>query len=340
MLLKIKQKSIQILLGVLISILALSNISALETEQEPQSDADSDGLPDSWELNWFGNTTNYGSEDDPDSDSLSNLEEYQAGTDPTRADTDNDGMVDSWEVQYTLDPTNQTDAPADYDGDGLTNYEEFIKDSNPWDRNSPPKEHDGDGEDEGKAAMDLDTSRMYLLILFAIPPIVIILTVVFVYTKMRREQLLEHKIRAQIFEHINNNPGVHYRGILNDLNLQIGVLNHHLNMLEQEQFIKSLQDGMYRRFYPKGMPVKTGLILSDVQEKILKLIQSTPGISQTSIARTLGFTRMVVNYHVKILSNAGFVHMEPAGRESHCYYLDGLELDTSAAAGPQPPMMG
>ena len=334
---KLIQKSIQILtIAVLISILALSNISALENEQEPESDADNDGLPDSWELNWFGNTTNYGSEDDPDSDGLSNLEEYQAGTDPTRADTDADGMDDSWEVQYALDPTNQTDAPADYDGDGLSNYVEFTKDSNPWDRNSPPKEPAGDGEEES----ELDTSPIYLLILFAIPPIVIILTVVFVYTKMRREQLLEHKIRAQIFEHINKNPGVHYRGILNDLNLQIGVLNHHLNMLEQEQFIKSLQDGMYRRFYPKGMPVKTGLILSDVQEKILKLIQSTPGISQTSIARTLGFTRMVVNYHIKILSNAGFVHMEPAGRESHCYYLDGLELDTATGAGPQPPKMG
>jgi len=320
---KLIQKSIQILtIAVLISILALSNISALENEQEPESDADNDGLPDSWELNWFGNTTNYGSEDDPDSDGLSNLEEYQAGTDPTRADTDADGMDDSWEVQYALDPTNQTDAPADYDGDGLSNYVEFTKDSNPWDRNSPPKEPAGDGEEES----ELDTSPIYLLILFAIPPIVIILTVVFVYTKMRREQLLEHKIRAQIFEHINKNPGVHYRGILNDLNLQIGVLNHHLNMLEQERYIKSVQDGMYRRFYSFNAQVNSGLILTDVQEKILQHIRARPGISQADLARNLGYTRKVVYYHVKILSNAGFIHVEPAGRESRCFYIEGLDF--------------
>ena len=166
------------------------------------------------------------------------------------------------------------------------------------------------------------------VIIFIIIPIVILLVIIFFYTKMRREQLLEHKVRSDIFYYVNKHPGIHYRVIMNDLNLQMGVLTHHLNMLEQQQYVKSVQDGMYRRFYPKGAQIKSGLILSEVQERILKAVHGTPGISQTAIANQVGLARKVVNYHMKILADAGFVHMETVGRESRCYYLDGLEFDT------------
>ena len=48
-------------------------------------DADGDGLPDAWELAYFGNTTNAVATADADGDGLSNRDEYLAGTDPTNA---------------------------------------------------------------------------------------------------------------------------------------------------------------------------------------------------------------------------------------------------------------
>jgi alpha-tubulin suppressor-like RCC1 family protein/predicted small metal-binding protein len=45
-------------------------------------DTDLDGLPDAWEMQYFGNLTHNGNED-ADGDGLTNLQEYQAGTDPT-----------------------------------------------------------------------------------------------------------------------------------------------------------------------------------------------------------------------------------------------------------------
>lgn len=48
------------------------------------ADSDGDGLPDSWELLYFGDLSqNAGG--DPDSDGYSNLQEYLAGTDPTNS---------------------------------------------------------------------------------------------------------------------------------------------------------------------------------------------------------------------------------------------------------------
>ena len=310
------------ILAIVMLIISLTLTSS--TAQSIEDDLDEDGLPDDWELTFFDNITIYGAEDDPDNDGMSNLAEYQNGTDPVESDTDNDGMPDGWEVKYDLDPTDSSNALKDTDGDGYSNRDEYINGTDPTNRYSPTKKSKDDGDAE--ALMQMDSSNLlFLLILFTVPSIVILLVIIFVYTKMRREQLLEHRVRANIYDYINRNPGVHYRGIMSDLNLQMGVLTHHLNMLEQEQYIKSAQDGMYRRFYPKNAVVNTALILNDVQTRILQLIQSTPGISQVGISRTLGLTRKVVYYHVKILANAGFVHMETAGRESQCYYIEGLD---------------
>jgi hypothetical protein len=45
-------------------------------------DSDNDGLLDSWEIQYFGNLSQ-GPNGDPDGDGLTNLQEYQGGTNPT-----------------------------------------------------------------------------------------------------------------------------------------------------------------------------------------------------------------------------------------------------------------
>ena len=45
-------------------------------------DLDGDGLPDSWEIANFGDTTSQSSEGDPDKDGVSNLDEFLDGTNP------------------------------------------------------------------------------------------------------------------------------------------------------------------------------------------------------------------------------------------------------------------
>ena len=61
--------------------------------------SDTNGLPCWWELQYFGKT-GVDPNADPDGDGLSNLQEYQWGTDPNNPDTDGDGLSDGFEVNY------------------------------------------------------------------------------------------------------------------------------------------------------------------------------------------------------------------------------------------------
>jgi DNA-binding MarR family transcriptional regulator len=126
------------------------------------------------------------------------------------------------------------------------------------------------------------------------------------YVRLKKKDVLSHFTRGQIFGYIQANPGTHYNAIIQDLRLHNGVGAYHLQVLEREGFIRSLRDGIYKRFYPATMRIPEKRVhLSRIQRDIFEVIQKHPGITQTQISRLLDESKQVVNYHVKILEGAG-----------------------------------
>ncbi len=76
------------------------------------SDSDNDGLPDSFEQQYFDCKTCADPNQDFDEDGLTNKEEYQSGTNPTKADTDSDGFSDSEELYEGTDPLDPASKPS------------------------------------------------------------------------------------------------------------------------------------------------------------------------------------------------------------------------------------
>jgi DNA-binding MarR family transcriptional regulator len=154
---------------------------------------------------------------------------------------------------------------------------------------------------------------------YGVMAVIVAVTSLVMYSKIKKENLLRHAVRARILNYVKENPGQHYRAILNDLDLTMGVLTYHLNRLEKAEYLRSRQDGMYRRFFVTGRKTEVRFFLSDIQESILATIRENQGISQSRIADQINVSRKVVNYHVNILDQAGLIYMESRGREMACF---------------------
>jgi hypothetical protein len=57
------------------------------------------------------------------------------------------------------------------------------------------------------------------------------------------------KIRARILAHLEEDHGIHFRGLAKALNINRGTLNYHLNVLEKFKLIKSSKFGRFKVFY-------------------------------------------------------------------------------------------
>ena len=120
----------------------LSDAYEVETSgtNPTKADSDDDGMTDDFELRYeLAASDPTDAAQDHDLDGRTNLEEYNAGTDPVRRDSDSDGLDDGAEHGLGTDPLNH-----DSDGDGLSDGLEVNAGMDPLARDS-----DADGLDDG-----------------------------------------------------------------------------------------------------------------------------------------------------------------------------------------------
>ncbi len=129
------------------------------------------------------------------------------------------------------------------------------------------------------------------------------------YTRLRKEGVLDQYTRGKIHGYVLANPGDYFTAISRALGIPGGSLAYHLRVLEREGQVVSRQDGVHRKLYPKGARVDgdEGSELSAVQQTVCRTIAETPGIKQKDIASLVGVSAPTINYHLRRLIARGFV---------------------------------
>ncbi|MFW9793308.1 MAG: right-handed parallel beta-helix repeat-containing protein [Candidatus Thorarchaeota archaeon] len=153
--------------GYLAGEIHLSSISFYYPGYYSSVDGDSDGMFDEWEVAHSLDPMIDDSIWDPDSDYLSNFNEFRIGTDPQNPDSDFDLMPDGWEFWGGFDPLFD-DSNEDPDSDDLVNLDEYLHGTDP--RNSDSDDDsitDGwevmyglDPLDSSDALLDLDSDTL------------------------------------------------------------------------------------------------------------------------------------------------------------------------------------
>jgi len=134
--------------------------------KKPKIDNDGDLIDDSWESKYGLNPEDPNDvNEDPDNDTLSNIDEFQFGTNPRKNDTDSDGITDGDEINiYHTNATN-----PDTDGDGILDKEdEFPLDNTKWkkeDETIPDTKKPGKGGHEDSIWIILGAIIILILIL-------------------------------------------------------------------------------------------------------------------------------------------------------------------------------
>ena len=74
--------------------------------------------------------------------------------------------------------------------------------------------------------------------------------------------------RTQIYNYIEENPGVQFRGVCAGLSIPVGLAQYHLGVLIKAGLVSFIRDGRYKRFFPsKKFSRKEMLTISLLRHK-------------------------------------------------------------------------
>lgn len=139
------------------------------------------------------------------------------------------------------------------------------------------------------------------------------------FSRIRKEDLLEHPVRGTIYDAIQADPGIHFQELVRRVGKGRGTMEHHIRKMVAADLLVEKANKGFNCFFPKGevdrrLMDAAPLLKGDGGRNVLAAICGQPGIVALQVAEHLGMSTSTVNYHVKRLTEAGLVQAERQGR--------------------------
>ena len=219
---------------------------------------------------------------------------------------------------------NSTPEEKDSDGDGYNDTYENGSGSDPYNPNSTPEDRDGDGVSNVIDAYPDDPSRWkeeedysFYIIIFLFIIFILIIFGAISYSRIREEDMLNHKTRNLIYNYVNKHPGEHPGKIGRQLDLSEGTLRYHLKRLQQTKKIKVETDSKYKYYYP--IDYQNPISHTPIQKIIINILLEKPGLTSLEIAEKIGKERQTIIYHMNKLIKKDLIKSKKVNKKVHWY---------------------
>jgi len=138
--------------------------------------------------------------------------------------------------------------------------------------------------------------------------------------------------RTQIYNYIEDNPGVQFRGICSALSLPVGLAQYHLGVLVKTGLVSFIRDGKYKRFFlskkfSRKQMLTISLLRHKTARKILEALLNKKHLSHCELASEISITSQALTWQMKSLGRTSFVLKANEGLKT-IYSLDGISTPT------------
>lgn len=133
----------------------------------------------------------------------------------------------------------------------------------------------------------------------------------------------EESTRERILDTVRAFPGIHFRGIVRELDTSTALVRYHIQQLLQDGKVRSVELGGFVRYFPKESyrelgPQDRELLALLRQERpleiVLALLELGP-MQHRDLHEVVGGSKGTLTYHLKKLTRAGVVRRVARGEE-------------------------
>ncbi|MFB6183315.1 MAG: winged helix-turn-helix transcriptional regulator [Haloarculaceae archaeon] len=141
------------------------------------------------------------------------------------------------------------------------------------------------------------------------------------------EMELDLESRRNIFQVVDDTPGIHFREILRRLDYAKGTVQYHLRWLASHDLVETDRDGEYTRYYParqldsEDKEALSALRRTYSREVVAHLVADGP-LTTTELAERIDKSRSTVSWHLSRLHDADIVEKRRDGRRVEYALVD------------------
>ena len=162
------------------------------------------------------------------------------------------------------------------------------------------------------------------------------------FSRIEDSALLEHPLRAQVFQVIQSNPGIHASELSRKVGAGWGTIVHHLDKLEKGRLVTARRVNNQKCFFEDGGKVSrqdmaiAGAVRGDSASLITSYVTAHPMTSQKAMASELGISPALTSFHVKKLAALGVLDKVRRGKETLLTTTQAVRRVLPATMAPVP----